>query len=130
MQVSFFRTLRKVGWLFSWIAVLGCASVGTNFNSSKVASIKKGETTEPALIEMFGKPQQISSNSEDERVLTWIYSESHVKGETFIPFAGGFVGGATTKTKSLVVKLSDGKVNSYTFSGGEIESGSGSKIEK
>lgn len=101
----------------------GCASVGNNFDSRKITEIKKGETTEADLQKMFGPPNQRAVNSESGTSLTWIYSESRVKGETFIPFAGAFVGGATSKVKTLVVQLDQqGKVSSYNYSGGGFES--------
>jgi outer membrane protein assembly factor BamE (lipoprotein component of BamABCDE complex) len=103
--------------------VCGCASVGNNFDSRKVSEIKKGETTEAELVKMFGQPNQRGVNSESGTSLTWIYSEARVKGETFIPFAGAFVGGATSKVKTLMVQLDQaGKVSSFNYSGGGFES--------
>ena len=100
-----------------------CASVGNNFDSRKITEIKKGETTEAELSKMFGPPAQRGVNSESGTTLTWLYSEARVKGETFIPFAGAFVGGATSKVKTLVVQLDQqGKVASYNYSGGGFES--------
>ncbi len=104
----------------------GCASAGKNFDSGKVSEIHKGETTEADLVRMFGPPIQRGINSETGLTLTWVYSEARVKGETFIPFAGAFVGGATTKTKTLLINLDqDGKVASFSYSGGDMESRSG-----
>jgi len=117
--------MRKINLsLLVCVALLcGCASVGNNFDSRKIPEIKKGETTEAELSKMFGPPNQRGINSESGTTLTWIYSEAGVKGETFIPFAGAFVGGATTKVKTLVVQLDQqGKVASYNYSGGGLES--------
>jgi outer membrane protein assembly factor BamE (lipoprotein component of BamABCDE complex) len=102
--------------------LVGCASVGQNFDESKVSQIKKGETTEPELIQMFGQPQQRGVNSEGQSVLTWMYSEATVKGESFIPYAGAFIGGTNTKDKTLTVILQDGRVESFTASAGGMES--------
>jgi outer membrane protein assembly factor BamE (lipoprotein component of BamABCDE complex) len=104
------------------ISVTGCASVGTNYDDTKVSQIKKGETMEGDLVQMFGKPQNRSLNSDGIVSLTWMYSESTVKGETFIPYAGAFVGGARTKNKTLMVTLGpDGKVTNFFSSGGGSE---------
>lgn len=100
----------------------GCASVGNNFDESKVSQIKKGETTENELLQMFGGPQNRSVTSEGQTILTWMYTESSVKGESFIPYAGAFVGGTRSKSKTLNVVLQDGKVQSYAASGGGTES--------
>src|SRR6266567_1214436 len=99
--------MKKTTLPFTLIAVMlapalfailtGCMSVGRNFEESKVSQIKKGETTEADLVQMFGAPQNRTLNSEGQTILTWMYSQSNVKGESFIPFAGAFVGGTDTK---------------------------------
>jgi len=102
--------------------VAGCVSVGENFNSGKVAQIKKGETTEAELVQWFGPPENRSINSDGNTTLTWNYVESKVKGESFIPYAGAFMGGTRSKHKMLMVSLgSDGKVTSFNYTGGGIE---------
>jgi hypothetical protein len=61
-------------------------------------------------------------DSEGHTSLAWTYVESEVKGESFIPYAGSFVGGNRTRNKTLNVALGpDGKVVSYSFSGGGME---------
>jgi len=102
--------------------VAGCASVGKNFDESKVAQIKKGETTEAQLVLMFGEPQNRMVNSEGQSILTWMYTQANIRGESFIPIAGAFVGGADTKSKSLNVTLKDGTVQSYSSTGGGMDS--------
>ncbi len=96
----------------------GCASTGNNFDESKVSQIKKGETTEAQLIQMFGEPQSRGVNSEGQTLLTWMYAQSNVKGTSFIPIAGGFVGGANSKSKTLTVTLLDGKVQTFSSNAG------------
>jgi hypothetical protein len=102
--------------------LVGCASTGNNFDESKVSQVKTGETTEADLVQMFGQPQHRSVNSEGLTMLTWMYTQANVKGESFIPFAGAFVGGTESKTKSLHVTLQDGKVRTFACSGGGTES--------
>lgn len=102
-------------------SMLGCASTGNNFDESRVSHIKKGETTESELIQMFGEPQQRGVNSEGQTTLTWMYVESTVKGESFIPYAGPFIGGSRSKNKTLNVTLLDGKVANFNYSGGGME---------
>ena len=102
--------------------LIGCASVGNNFDENKITQIKKGETTEAQLVEMFGQPQNRTVNSEGQTTLSWIYAESSVKGESFIPYAGAFMGGHNSKSKSLNVTLQDGKVTTYACTGGGMES--------
>ena len=104
------------------IIVTGCASTGQNFDESKVSQIKKGETTEAELTQMFGQPTNRSISSEGTTMLMWTYVEARVKGESFIPFAGAFVGGTTSKQKTLSVNLGpDGKVQNFSSTAGGME---------
>jgi hypothetical protein len=115
-----FLSLSGILCLLALFAV-SCASVGNNFDDSKISQIKKGETTEADLVKLFGEPQNRSISSENGLTLTWIYSEAKVKGESFIPYAGAFMGGTRSKMKTLSVMLADNKVSSYTYSGGGTE---------
>lgn len=110
--------------LFTTSALLvGCASAGKNFNTDNVTKIEKGKTTEADLLQMFGEPQERGLKTGGLKTLTWVYVESTVKGETFIPFAGAFVGGTDVKKKSLTVAIgADGKVTEYDFTGGAMGS--------
>ena len=103
------------------LLVAGCASVGNNFDESKIAEIKKGVTTEGDLVKMFGDPQNRTINSDSGLILTWMYSEAKVKGQSFIPYAGAFMGGTKAKNKTLSATLTNDVVASYTFSGGGTE---------
>jgi predicted RecA/RadA family phage recombinase len=92
----------------------GCNAVhvGNNFDASKVALIKNGETTEPQLITLFGQPNQRITNSQSGVSLAWIYSAGQ----------SGF-GGATSSNKTLVVWLGQtGIVTNYNYSTGAFNS--------
>lgn len=105
------------------LLLIGCASAGRNFDSRKVANIRKGDTTEKQLVEWFGPPIQRGFNSEGGATLVWSYAESSSKGENFIPVIGIFAGGTNNKNKGLLVRLdATGTVFSYDYSGGEFES--------
>lgn len=101
----------------------GCMSSGTNFDSAKVSQIQKGVTTEADLLGLFGPSNNRGIDSEGNVNLSWTYVESRVKGETFIPYAGPFVGGSKSATKLLHVSLGpDGKVTRFNASDGASES--------
>lgn len=121
MNVLVTRILR-IAALALFIGLAGCVSSGTNFDESRASQIKKGVTTETDLYEMFGKPNQRTSNSDGMTILTWMYVQSKIKGQSFIPFAGAFLGGSDSTTKTLTATLgADGKVTDYTVSGGGTE---------
>jgi hypothetical protein len=99
----------------------GCASAGRDFDDTQVSSIQKGVTTEQDLITMFGQPENRSMNSDGQTVLTWMYTHGHVNGKSFIPFAGAFMGGTNSASKSLTVTLKDDKVVTYAINNGQME---------
>jgi outer membrane protein assembly factor BamE (lipoprotein component of BamABCDE complex) len=97
------------------LGVVGCAmKMGTReiTDEAKFAQIKVGETTKAQLVALFGKPdavtQTTSSERGDEEIWQYLYIRSVVKPETFIPFAGIFVGGADTTTAVLLLYFKPG----------------------
>jgi hypothetical protein len=108
-------------FLLSILFVWGCASSGENFDETKLSQVKKGVTTEADLVQLFGAPQNRSINSDGVLTLTWMYAEAQVKGESFIPYAGAFMGGTKSDMKTLTIQLADNKVTNYTYSGGGNE---------
>jgi len=104
------------------VALAGCASVGNNFDENRASNIEKGVTTESELIRMFGPPNNRTVNGNGTKVLEWTYVQSEVKGESFIPYAGSFLGGTNSAQKSMRVVLNaQGRVSDYTVSSGGME---------
>ncbi len=103
----------------AWL--VGCASTGENFDENKVSQIKKGETTEAELIQMFGKPSERGTRVIDSKVntvLTWMYSEAQLDGKIFIPVVGPMMSGHEGRGKVLTVTLnSEGKVETFSYTG-------------
>lgn len=105
------------------VGFLGCHTMGRQIDQGKITDIKKGQTTEADLVQMFGPPNHRTVSSEGNTTLMWMYHETQIKGATFIPIAGLFAGGADTKSQSLTVTLGpDGKVTQFQSSGGSSES--------
>jgi hypothetical protein len=119
---SFRHLLLLTGLCTAVLSLFGCASSGNNFDESKISAIKKGVTTETDLVQWFGEPQNRSVNSESIVSLNWTYAEARVKAESFIPYAGAFMGGGKSKVKSLQVQIADNKVTGFTYTGGGSES--------
>lgn len=104
------------------VCLSGCMSASQNFNENKVSEIQKGVTTEGDLVRIFGEPSQRSRNGDGSSVLQWMYMESRVRGESFIPYAGAFLGGTDSANKTLVVSLGpNGRVTDFSVSSGGTE---------
>lgn len=92
----------------------GCASStvrsGQDFDVSKTAQIKTGETTQAQIFEMFGTPTSKSYGSTGLEI--WVYSHTEATAQ----YHPGFFSGTTdTKgfAKSLAVRFRNGVVETY-----------------
>ena len=106
----------KIIYCITALLLCGCASVGTPVETQNIPKIRKGVTTEAELVQMFGAPSSKRLGPNNGLIETWIYSESRVKGTSFIPYAGAFVGGSHVKIQTLMVALDgNGRVQNYAF---------------
>jgi cytoskeletal protein RodZ len=103
------------------LALAACASSGTNFDETKSSSIEKGVTTENELVQTFGPPTSSTVSADGTKTLVWAYAHSQANGESFIPFAGSWVGGVHTKSKALSVTLRHNRVTDYAVSHSALE---------
>ena len=96
--------------------VVGCASYGNKIEVSKLDQIKKGVTTRAEVEALFGLPMNTSLLGDGRRMMLYNYHESQVKGQTFIPYAGAFMGGSRSRNQSLQIVLSkDNVVQDFEF---------------
>lgn len=100
----------------------GChsSSHGTKMEQTKLDQIQKGKTTRTEMIAWFGTPHNNGRDQDGQATSTWIYSQhdTKVKGKSFIPYAGMFMGGAegTTETQTLMAWFdSTGVVQRYNL---------------
>jgi outer membrane protein assembly factor BamE (lipoprotein component of BamABCDE complex) len=63
------------------LVLAACVSVssGKMLDSSMIASVKAGETTEKDLVKMFGEPTTRGMTTEGARTAGWIYTKSKMK---------------------------------------------------
>lgn len=93
--------MKRIFSIFSLLFILAaCSSTGVYVDESKVQNFTKGETTYESVISQLGQPTQKTLDSEGNLEIAYLYSETSVRPETFIPYAGAFVGGADTRTNS------------------------------
>ena len=106
-------------WLMFLLAATaaGCSStIGTPIQKERVAQIRLQVTTEPDLLVLFGTPSTKTLDPSGSMVLTWVYSAASTKPETFVPFAGPFIGGYNTHLQQLSVLINrKGVVEKWTL---------------
>jgi hypothetical protein len=105
----------KIAVLALIAGLAGCASAGVKVDQSKMAQFHKGQTTYRDVIAALGNPSQSSVDDMGNRSVSYIYTSTQARPETFIPFVGAFVGGADTEnsiatfsfdTRGILVKSS------------------------
>jgi len=101
----------KVFVMVTVLAIAGCgATSGTKITEDQLSRLKVGETTRAQAVSILGEPNSDTAMSGGARILVWVYSSTSVRPETFIPFAGAFVGGADNKSSSVVLTFGSNDV--------------------
>jgi len=96
-------TVNMLKTILLCLMLVGCtASVGNNFDDSKLAQIKTDQTTRQQLIALFGQPSTETPFPEGQSILMWTYSQAKAM--------------STTEGRTLTIRLMNGKVKSYTVS--------------
>ena len=114
----------KIVWIvLVAIAITSCSStIGTPIAQEKVSRIRVGATTEPDLLLWFGNPSTKTLDPSGAMVLTWVYSSASTKPETFVPLAGPFIGGYSTRLQQLTVLIDKkGRVAKWTMNNAPSE---------
>lgn len=104
----------------------GCAAAGIKVTEQQLSALKPGESTEAHAVQLLGQPTVRSRMSDGMTTLAYSYFETKVRPETFIPFAGAFIGGSDTRTNTVVLRFDQaGKLLNTTSSESTFGSGMG-----
>jgi hypothetical protein len=90
--------------------ITGCATVesGQKFDTSAEARLEVGQTTVTDAEAWFGKPTQVTQNSDGSKVLVYVHVVAH----------GNFVGHGSAETETLGLSFGpDGKLRRFTTGG-------------
>ncbi len=81
-----------------------------------------GVDTVATVTTKLGQPQNMSSSSDGNTTLIYLSNKAHVKAATFIPFVGGFVGGAKGhQTTKIFIFGRDGALLSYSTNASNVD---------
>ena len=105
----------------------GCASVGDPriTDDALVAKVEKGKSRKADVEALFGPPGQVDFTDAGFEKWLYTYSYSQVRGSSFIPFAGSFVGGTDIQTSTLTVQFTKEGVVENVGRGGMTGGGGG-----
>ena len=86
-------------------ALTACgASSGREVDKTKIATFQKGVTTCGQIRADLGPPLETATDVDGSKQLTYGKAESTVRGESFIPLPGPFVGGMDTEYDFVQIK--------------------------
>jgi outer membrane protein assembly factor BamE (lipoprotein component of BamABCDE complex) len=77
-----------------------CSTSGTKVDHAQMAQFHKGTTTSAQVISALGDPSQTSYDDAGNKTLTYVYTQTDVKAQTFIPIVGLFSNGANVKNNT------------------------------
>lgn len=104
----------------------GCVSVGTQVKLDQLSGFTKGITTYSDVVARLGTPNTVSTKSNGTRSATYTYVHSQARPETYIPFIGGFIGGADSKVNTAEFTFDkEDKLLEYSLSESNYGSGMG-----
>lgn len=106
-------------WLIITVAVLvigGCASAGKPIDVNALKQMEEGVTTKEQVRSALGAPASAGITSDGESYFMYLFTKTQIKGESFIPFVGAFVGGSTSDIQTLQMWFTeDGLLKNYQF---------------
>ena len=117
------KRLGFVGVIATALLFTGCisSSFGTKMSQGQVDQIKKGVSTKADVETILGQPVNTSMIGDGRRVMTYSYfaQSARAKGQSFIPYLGPFIGGATGEREQQTLQIyldKNGVVEDYEFS--------------
>ena len=116
----------KIISLMLCIFLVGCATVGTKIDASKLSQIKENVTTKAEVENILGKPQSISLTSDGKTLMMYQYVKASSKGSNFVPVVNLFSGGMNMNMQIIQVLIGkDDKVEKYILndSANDIKTG-------
>lgn len=120
------KSVRQLLLIIAVLALNACMSYGTKVDQDKLSQFQKGKTTYAEVVEKLGKPTQNTINADGTRTIMYMYGQAQAKATNFIPFVGGFLGGAESENTSVVFNFDKRNILvSYTASEGGTQTGTG-----
>lgn len=108
------------------VFLLGCAASGVQVKEEQLNQFEVGKATVADVVRALGQPNQNVLMSDGSRMLIYSYAEVQTRPETFIPFAGAFVGGADVRTNTAMLRFDQsGSLLSKSASSGGTGTGMG-----
>jgi outer membrane protein assembly factor BamE (lipoprotein component of BamABCDE complex) len=104
----------------------GCMAYGTKVSEDKLLTLEKGRTTYEQALLALGKPNTTTLREDGTRQAVYTYTQTQLRPQGFIPFAGPFLRGQDTEETSVVLEFdSQAVLMSYSATSGQVGLGTG-----
>lgn len=90
--------MRPIVTAIVMLLLAGCVSSGTKVEIAQLDQFTPGVTTLQQVIDRFGPPNATAQIAGGGQVIVYGHTEAYARPETYIPFIGGFVGGANASS--------------------------------
>lgn len=97
--------MKQIAFVILAAMLVGCVATGTQVREDQLAKLEKGKTRIQDVVSTFGQPSSSTLNSDGSRIIVYMYVEAQARPETFIPFIGGLVGGADSRSNMVTLKF-------------------------
>lgn len=121
--------------LVLWVVaavMAGCVSTGVDVSEDQYRTLVKGKSTADEVQAMFGPPTSRTVATDGTQTWMYLYVRSQARAANFIPIVGAFVGGADTRSRTVMLTFgADGvlKESTYSESSSGLDTGVGAGYE-
>ena len=84
----------------------GCSSAGTQVKQDQLSEFTKGKTSYQEVLAKLGQPNNVTTNPDGGREITYISTRTQPRAASFIPLVGSFVEGKDKTTSTAIFKFS------------------------
>jgi hypothetical protein len=118
--------MKQLVLMASLTMLAGCMSAGVKVDEKNLAAFEKGKTTYSEVIAGLGQPTTSTLMPDGRRMLMYSWVQARARPQNFIPLVGAFVGGADSRSSSVIIWIStDGRLENYSASQSQYGIGRG-----
>lgn len=115
--------MRYLVMFLAAVFLSACASsgVGKKIDQDKFSHFVKGKTTYAEVVREIGEPSSVARNADGSKRATYVFAQTKVKPQSYIPVVGAFIGGTDMETQTSIVYFDKkGVLTNYTAEEGKM----------
>lgn len=118
--------MHRIGLVVLLAMLAGCVSIGTKVDETTLTQFERGRTRYQDVLTVLGKPNTSTLNSDGSRQIAYVYTQSQMKPQNFIPIVAAFTQGASSETSTVTLDFDSSQVLvRFTATTGQTAVGTG-----